>query len=212
MASHVVVDAARCGAPVLRALGSGLAVVDGPVGHADSRQPGLARDSCSRLGASAAWTVRDATLGTLLVGRLGGQRCALGLRRAGDVSAVARAPGAPDRMHLRRGARRTQRDRGLSPGVLRLRAPRPAPAHRAGGVRRRPGALVHRARDERRARFHSRLRPPAQRVAHPLARDALRKPRPHRGAQGKVARRARGAHIGRSREPQQEPAPGCSKP
>ena len=49
-------------------------------------------------------------------------------------------------------------------------------------------------------------------VAHPLARDALREPRPHRGAQGKVARGARGAHLGRSREPQQEPAPGRSKP
>ena len=108
--------------------------------------------------------------------------------------AVTAAPGAAHRLHLRRGARRTEPHGRLSAVVLRLRAAGARAAHRACRARGRPGAPVYGPGDGGRARLHPRVRAPVERRADALARDALREHRPDRGIEGQVARGPRSAH------------------
>ncbi len=79
----------------------------------DPREPGVARPARPRVSPRRARRRRSAALGTLLGDRLGARRRAVGSRRDRDVSRVAAAPGAADRLPLQRGPRRPQPHRGL---------------------------------------------------------------------------------------------------
>ena len=121
----------------------------GGVGRADRREPGMARRARARVAPAAARHRCDAALGSLLVGRVDAGRRAVGTRRARHVSAIGGAPGAAHRVPVRRRAGRTQPHRGVPAVVLRVRAAGAGAADRARRARRRPGAPVHGAGDER---------------------------------------------------------------
>ena len=161
---------------------------------ADRRESGMARCPRAGVGTAASRHRGHAALGSLLVRRVDAGRRIVGTRIAGHVSAIGGPPGAADRVRIRRRVGRTQPHGSVPALVLRVRAAGAGSADRARRAGRRPGPPVYGAGDDGRAGVHPRLRAPVERCAHPIAGNAVRKHRPHRGAKGK----SRAAHDART--------------
>ena len=115
-------------------------------------EPALPLAIDAGLAARAPGARRERSMGTLLGDRFGRGGRVVGARRGHDVPGVRRAPGAADRVPVRRRAGRSQPDRRLASVVLRLRAAGAVAADPARRLGRRRRPSVHRAGAVRRAR------------------------------------------------------------